>query len=118
MRLIRSASLGIVCGVAPLMVATLMLAAVAEAQTPAKASPATATTEAKTPAKATPERVRELQKALLETGNDPGPIDGILGPRTKAALRKYASVPPPAALTPAQQIIAQFGRANDRSQSP
>ena len=115
MRLIRSASLGIVSCISLVMLASLTIAAVGEAQAPVRAQPATATAQSKKP---TPERIREVQNALREAGHDPGPIDGILGPRTKAALRKYASVPPPAALTPAQQIIAQFGRANDRSQSP
>jgi len=106
------------CGVVPVMLASLILAAVAKAQAQVKPRASTTTAESKKPVATSPERVRELQKALLETGNDPGPIDGILGPRTKAALRKYASAPPPAALTPAQQIIAQFGKAGDRSQSP
>ena len=34
-------------------------------------------------------RVRELQQALVEAGFDPGPIDGVFGPRTEAALRSY-----------------------------
>ena len=118
MRLIRSASFGIVCCGSSVIVASLIFAAVGEGQAPVKVHPATATSESTKPARATPERIRELQKALLETGNDPGPIDGILGPRTKAALRRYSSVPPPQVPTPAQQIIAQFGRANDRGQSP
>src|SRR6266581_5251601 len=118
MRLIRSANLGIVSCTSLVMLASLVIAAVGEAQSPVQAKPAkpaTATSQAKKP---TPERIREVQKALLEAGHDPGPIDGILGPRTKAALRQYASAPPPQALTPAQQIIAQFNRENDRAQSP
>jgi len=67
---------------------------------------------------AAPGRVREVQKALVETGYDPGPVDGRLGPRTKAALRRYASVPPPQAPTAAQEIIARFSRGHDRGQSP
>lgn len=39
--------------------------------------------------------MREVQLALLAAGYDPGPIDGIMGPRTKAALRQYIAVPPP-----------------------
>ena len=116
MRLIRSATLGIVSCTSLVMLASLVIAAVGEAQSPVRAKPATtATAQSKKP---TPERIREVQKALLEAGHDPGPIDGILGPRTKAALRQYASAPPPQALTPAQQIIAQFNRENDRAQSP
>ena len=33
--------------------------------------------------------VRQAQQALKEKGHDPGPIDGIHGPRTSAALRNY-----------------------------
>jgi peptidoglycan hydrolase-like protein with peptidoglycan-binding domain len=34
-------------------------------------------------------QVKSLQKALQEKGMDPGPIDGIMGPRTQQALRDY-----------------------------
>lgn len=33
--------------------------------------------------------VREAQQALKDKGCDPGPIDGINGPRTRAAVRQY-----------------------------
>ena len=33
--------------------------------------------------------VREAQRALRDLGYDPGPIDGIFGPRTRTALAKY-----------------------------
>ena len=33
--------------------------------------------------------VRKIQAALEAKGFDPGPIDGVVGPRTKAAVRKY-----------------------------
>lgn len=33
--------------------------------------------------------VRSLQTRLQDAGFDPGPIDGLLGPRTKSALQKY-----------------------------
>lgn len=33
--------------------------------------------------------VREAQQALKDKGHDPGPIDGIMGPKTQAALRKF-----------------------------
>jgi len=36
-------------------------------------------------------KVRETQAALKKEGFDPGPIDGILGPRTMNALRSYQS---------------------------
>jgi peptidoglycan hydrolase-like protein with peptidoglycan-binding domain len=34
-------------------------------------------------------RVRAVQEKLKAQGKDPGPIDGILGPRTAQALREY-----------------------------
>jgi peptidoglycan hydrolase-like protein with peptidoglycan-binding domain len=37
----------------------------------------------------TGEAVRELQIALQETGNDPGPIDGVFGPQTEAAVKAF-----------------------------
>ena len=33
--------------------------------------------------------VREAQRALRDLGYDPGPIDGLFGPRTRTALAKY-----------------------------
>ncbi len=38
---------------------------------------------------AQPMTVKATQVALKAQGHDPGPIDGILGPRTEAALREY-----------------------------
>jgi peptidoglycan hydrolase-like protein with peptidoglycan-binding domain len=37
----------------------------------------------------TGEAVRELQVALQETGNDPGPIDGVFGSQTEAAVKAF-----------------------------
>jgi Putative peptidoglycan binding domain len=34
-------------------------------------------------------RVAQVQELLKDAGFSPGPIDGILGPRTKGALRRY-----------------------------
>jgi len=33
--------------------------------------------------------VSAMQQALKDEGHDPGPIDGVFGPRTRAALREY-----------------------------
>ena len=33
--------------------------------------------------------LRQVQKALKNRGQDPGPIDGIMGPRTEQALRRF-----------------------------
>ena len=35
------------------------------------------------------EAVRELQIALQETGQDPGPIDGVFGSQTEAAVKAF-----------------------------
>jgi peptidoglycan hydrolase-like protein with peptidoglycan-binding domain len=37
----------------------------------------------------TGEVVRELQIALQETGSDPGPIDGVFGSQTEAAVKAF-----------------------------
>jgi peptidoglycan hydrolase-like protein with peptidoglycan-binding domain len=37
----------------------------------------------------TPDRVMKAQQALQRKGFDPGPVDGILGPMTREAVRKY-----------------------------
>jgi hypothetical protein len=36
-----------------------------------------------------PQDVRRAQEALRNQGQDPGPIDGIMGPRTRQALRQF-----------------------------
>ena len=35
------------------------------------------------------EKIRQAQLRLRDAGFDPGPIDGILGPKTKAAMQRY-----------------------------
>jgi peptidoglycan hydrolase-like protein with peptidoglycan-binding domain len=35
------------------------------------------------------ERIVQLQQALQRKGFDPGPIDGVLGPMTRNAVRGY-----------------------------
>lgn len=36
-----------------------------------------------------PDKVKKVQEALKEKGHDPGPIDGILGPQTREALKAF-----------------------------
>ena len=60
--------------------------------------------------------VREVQEALQQSGYDPGPIDGIMGPRTKAALRRYVAVPPPKTPSIADEVIARF--RSERREGP
>lgn len=38
---------------------------------------------------ASTEQVRQIQETLKAQGQDPGPIDGVMGARTQAALRAY-----------------------------
>ena len=38
---------------------------------------------------ASTDQVRQIQTALKTQGHDPGPIDGVMGVRTQAALRAY-----------------------------
>ena len=35
------------------------------------------------------EQVKAVQQALKDKGHDPGDIDGIMGPKTQAALKEY-----------------------------
>jgi peptidoglycan hydrolase-like protein with peptidoglycan-binding domain len=39
------------------------------------------------------EAVRLLQARLRDAGFDPGPVDGVVGPRTRSALQKYQASP-------------------------
>jgi len=39
--------------------------------------------------KTTPEQVRKIQQALQDAGFNPGPVDGILGPKTLSALENF-----------------------------
>ena len=34
-------------------------------------------------------RIRRVQEALKSEGHDPGPVDGVMGPKTKEALREF-----------------------------
>lgn len=47
------------------------------------------TAQPERPGDSEPAHVERVQKALKHSGHDPGPIDGIIGARTTAALRAY-----------------------------
>jgi peptidoglycan hydrolase-like protein with peptidoglycan-binding domain len=34
-------------------------------------------------------KVKKVQEALKDKGHDPGPIDGVMGPKTQEALRAF-----------------------------
>jgi peptidoglycan hydrolase-like protein with peptidoglycan-binding domain len=38
---------------------------------------------------ASSEEIRKVQKSLSDKGYDAGPVDGVLGPRTRAGIRQY-----------------------------
>ena len=42
-----------------------------------------------TPGRGTQEQVRSVQQALQGKGMDPGPIDGVVGPKTEQAVRDF-----------------------------
>jgi peptidoglycan hydrolase-like protein with peptidoglycan-binding domain len=110
MRWIHSTRLGILVGIPIVMTATLSgLVWAADPAPPPAAKSAVSGAGAKT----SPSHVREVQEALVAAGYDPGPIDGIMGPRTKAALRKYIAVRPPQIPSPADRTLAPL-RANER----
>jgi len=44
---------------------------------------------AQEPAPPAPRFVREAQRTLRELGYQPGPVDGVVGPKMKDALAKY-----------------------------
>ena len=112
MRWTRSARLGALVGIPLLM--TAALSSPVRAQEPVPASPAAKAPVVWGDAKAG--HVREVQQALLAAGFDPGPVDGIMGPRTKSALRKYIAVPPPQVPSLADQTLASF-KASERSEA-
>ena len=51
------------------------------------------------------EQVKAVQKALQDKGMDPGPIDGIMGPKTMAALKAFQK----------DQKLAESGRLDDQT---
>jgi peptidoglycan hydrolase-like protein with peptidoglycan-binding domain len=51
------------------------------------------------------EQVKNVQKALLDKGMDPGPIDGVMGPKTTAALKAFQK----------DQKLAESGRLDDQT---
>lgn len=109
MQWIRSTRLGVLLGI-PILVTTALAGPVSAAG-PVSPSPAA---KAATPRDAAGSgHVRQVQRALATAGYDPGPIDGIMGPRTKSALQKYIAVPPPQVPRPADRILAPL-RANER----
>jgi hypothetical protein len=51
------------------------------------------------------EQVKSVQKALQDKGMDPGPIDGMMGPKTMAALKAFQK----------DQKLTETGRLDDQT---
>ncbi len=99
---IHATRLGVLVSI-PIVI-TAALTALAVANEPASPPPAAKAAAASAGVRAS--HVREVQQALRDAGYDPGPIDGIMGPRTGSALRRYIAVPPPPVPSPADQALA------------
>lgn len=52
-------------------------------------------------------RIRRVQEALKSEGHDPGAIDGVMGPKTKEALRAFQK----------QENLQQTGRLDQETMS-
>jgi peptidoglycan hydrolase-like protein with peptidoglycan-binding domain len=63
--------------------------------------------------------VKEVQEALKDKGHDPGPVDGVMGARTKEALKSFqtaSNLQPTGALNAetAQKLGVQAGSSSSR----
>ena len=54
------------------------------------------------------DEIRELQARLKAVGMDPGPIDGVVGPRTTAALQKYGAARALANPEPSKVVLVRL----------
>jgi peptidoglycan hydrolase-like protein with peptidoglycan-binding domain/DNA invertase Pin-like site-specific DNA recombinase len=67
-------------------------------------------------------QVREVQRKLRALGQRPGPVDGIYGPRTRAAIERFqraADRPATGVLTPAVALaLARTDRGQTRAAAP
>lgn len=92
----------------------------------AEPRPAVELPTAQPSARATPDRmmVRDVQIALRDAGFDPGPIDGIMGPRTRTALSDFQEaqgLPATGKLDAAtqQQLLATYrSGSSERREAP
>ncbi|UXX83795.1 peptidoglycan-binding domain-containing protein [Roseovarius pelagicus] len=75
---------------------------------PSPTPPSTTTPQGIDLGSASPSEIRAIQDALRQRGFDPGPSDGIVGPRTRFAIRSFQksrAAPETGELTPAQLRI-------------
>jgi hypothetical protein len=95
---------------------------VAEAKPAPAPAPAATTPVAPPPVAAAPprplsrEEIKELQGKLTAAGFTPGPIDGVVGPQTEAALRRYAQARQLAKPEPTQETLLRLRSETQASQ--
>jgi peptidoglycan hydrolase-like protein with peptidoglycan-binding domain len=61
---------------------------------------------------------RDLQRRLKAAGFDPGPVDGIVGPRTSDAARRYAEARTLASTDAARAMLVRLRAEPTRSAEP
>lgn len=73
------------------------------------------------PVKVTPAVVRDAQQKLDQAGYNPGPADGVIGPKTRAALQKYQAdkqLPETGRLDQKTMAALNVGGANTVASAP
>jgi peptidoglycan hydrolase-like protein with peptidoglycan-binding domain len=113
MRQRHSTRLGFLVGVPIALMA--VLAGPAWAEEPVSSRPAFKAAAPK--GRPATDHVREVQQTLTTAGYDLGPIDGVMGPRTRAAIRQVAAAPAPHAPSLADTRMVRPG-ANTRTEAP
>jgi hypothetical protein len=88
----------------------------APAATPVAPSPAAVTVAAAPPRPLSRDEIKELQGKLTAAGFAPGPIDGVVGPQTEAALRRYAEARRLAKPEPTQETLLRLRSETQASQ--
>ena len=88
----------------------------APAATPVAPSPPAVTVAAAPPRPLSRDEIKELQGKLTAAGFAPGPIDGVVGPQTEAALRRYAEARRLAKPEPTQETLLRLRSETQASQ--
>jgi len=91
---VKKLVIAIIAAMSPLAIATFSATAqVAQLSQYAEIKPSTAAATSQLNMDAAPnlsqDNIRQVQQALQRKGFDPGPVDGILGPKTKEAVRNF-----------------------------
>lgn len=86
------------------------------ATAPVAPSPPPVTVAAAPPRPLSRDEIKELQGKLDAAGFTPGPIDGVVGPQTEAALRRYAQARRLAKPEPTQETLLRLRSETQASQ--